>query len=183
MYRIDEPMSHAMPTHERIFRAGSNRWLALAAVVALTVVLLDALTKDLIVRELGPTGSRSTIPIAGDVIELHYARNSGVAFGFLSDSSTLAGILVGIVLVPLILVLALLAARGPIWAVAAGLVLGGAAGNVVDRIGDRMVTDFISIGRWPSFNLADAAITVGALILIGLSLRADSRDDQPAGFR
>jgi signal peptidase II len=145
--------------------------MALAAFVGLVVVLLDVLSKALIVRELGPDGSRSTISIAGDFIELQYGRNSGVAFGLLSGSSAFAGMLVGIVIVPLVLVLLVLAARGQMWAVAAGLVLGGAAGNLVDRIDDQRVTDFISVGRWPWFNLADAAITVGALLLIALSFR------------
>jgi signal peptidase II len=181
MQRFDKPMSHTMTTHQRHFPAGSFRWLALAAFVALFVVLLDVLTKELVIRELGPDGSRSSISIAGDLIELHYVRNSGVAFGLLSGSSTIAGVLVGVVIVPLIFVLALLAGRGPLWATAAGLVLGGAAGNVVDRLGDQMVTDFVSVGRWPSFNLADASITVGALLLIGLSFRSSGREDQPAG--
>jgi signal peptidase II len=155
--------------------------VVLAVGVGLVVIALDTVSKWLITRELGPSGSRGTIQLVGDFIELHYARNSGVAFGMLSGSSTLAGILVGIVIVPLLAVLFVLAGRGPIWALAAGLVLGGAAGNLVDRIGDQTVTDFISVGRWPSFNLADSAITVGALLLIGLSVRDSNRKDQPAG--
>ena len=82
----------------------------------------------------------------------------------------MAGLLVGIVIVPLVIVLILLASRGLPWAIASGLVLGGAAGNLIDRIGDSTVTDFVSVGRWPSFNVADASITIGAVILIGLSL-------------
>ena len=172
-----------MPTDRRLLPADSLRWLALVVVVALVVILLDALSKSLIVRELGPGGSRDTIQIAGDFIELHHGRNSGVAFGLLSGSTTIAGVLVGILIVPLVLVLVVLAARGPIWAVAAGLVLGGAAGNLIDRIGDQKVTDFVSIGRWPWFNLADSAITVGALLLIGLSFRDRNPADQPMDSR
>jgi signal peptidase II len=119
------------------------------------------------------------VQIAGDFVELQYGRNSGVAFGLLSGSSTIAGVLVGVLIVPLVLVLVVLAARGPLWAVAAGLVFGGAAGNLIDRIGDQTVTDFVSVGQWPWFNLADAAITVGALVLIGMSFRDRNSGDRP----
>ena len=172
-----------MPTDRRLLPADSLRWLALAVIVALVMILLDALSKSLIIRELGPDGSRSTIQIVGDFIELQYGRNSGVAFGMLSGSSTIAGVLVGVLIVPLVLVLVVLAARGRIWAVAAGLVLGGAAGNLIDRIGDQKVTDFISVGRWPWFNLADSAITVGALLLIGMSFRDRGPADQQMDSR
>lgn len=134
------------------------------------VLALDALTKWLVEREIGPGAARSHIEVIGSFVELRYARNAGIAFGMLEGSSTIAGILVGIVIVPLLIVLIFMASRGPAWAVGGGLVLGGAAGNLIDRIGDQTVTDFISVGRWPSFNLADSAITLGALILIGLSL-------------
>ena len=162
--------NHASKTEEPWLPSAAGRWLGFAMAIALAVVALDGLTKWLVVRELGPNGTRTQIELLGNFVELRYALNSGVAFGLFSGSSTLAGVLVGIVIVPLIIVLALLATRGGLWAIASGLVLGGAAGNLIDRIGDESVTDFISIGRWPSFNIADSAITVGALILIGLSL-------------
>lgn len=170
-----------MSTNRRYLPVHSGRWLALAAGVTGVVVALDVLSKLLVTRELGPDGSKSSIQIAGDFIELHYALNSGVAFGMLSGSSSVAGLLVGIVIVPLVIVLIVLASRGPIWAVSAGLVIGGAAGNMIDRIGDRAVTDFISVGRWPSFNLADSAITVGAILLIGLSFWERDQDNQTTG--
>ncbi len=162
--------NHASKTDSSHTVSGATRWVMLGAAVALIVIALDALVKWLIVREIGPGAARTHIAILGSFVELRYTLNSGVAFGMLSGSSTFAGVLVGIVIVPLIIVLIVMASRGPLWAVASGLVLGGAAGNLIDRIGDQAVTDFIAIGRWPSFNLADAAITVGALLLIGLSL-------------
>ncbi len=174
-------MNHFLPTNRRYLPANSARWLVLAAGVAGLVIVLDALSKFLVTRELGPGGSRSSIQIAGNFFELHYTLNSGVAFGMLSGSSTVAGVLVGILIVPLVIVLIILAGRGTVWAIAAGLVLGGAAGNLTDRIGDRTVTDFISIGRWPLFNLADSAITVGAILLIGLSFRERDQDKQTTG--
>ncbi len=172
----------ASKTEHGWFAAGSGRWLGLAAAVTVAVILLDAATKWLVVREIGPNAARSSSRVLGSFVELRFTANAGVAFGLLRDSSTLAGLLVGIVIVPLVIVLVILASRGMLWAVASGLVLGGAAGNLIDRIGDSTVTDFVSVGRWPSFNVADASITIGALILIGLSLlqnRAESRQHIP----
>jgi len=154
----------------RFLAKAHGRWIWLAAIVGFMVVVLDALTKWGIAQEIGPGAARSHFEIAGDVIELRYTLNSGVAFGLLSGNSTVAGVLVGLVIVPLVIVLAVVATRGLLWAVASGLVVGGAAGNLLDRAGDGTVTDFIAVGRWPSFNLADASITVGALMLIGFSL-------------
>lgn len=151
--------------------------MALAIVVAVAVLLMDTGTKRFIERELGPGGTRNSIQVVGNFVELRAGSNGGVAFGLLSGSSTIAGILAGIVIVPLTVVLVLMAMRGPVWAIGAGLVIGGAAGNLFDRIDDQAVIDFISIGRWPSFNLADAAITIGAIVLIATSLLShDSRE-------
>jgi signal peptidase II len=161
---------HASKAQRASSTTGSFRWLGVACAIALAVILLDAATKWLIEREIGPNAARSSIQIAGSFIELRYTANAGVAFGMLRGSSTIAGVLVGIVIVPLAVVLVILASRGLVWAIASGLVLGGAAGNLIDRIGDSTVTDFVSVGQWPSFNVADASITIGALILIGLSL-------------
>lgn len=169
---------HASKTERGLFAQDSGRWLGLAAAVALAVIALDALSKWAIELEIGPNAARTHLEILGDVVELRYTANAGVAFGLLRDSSTIAGLLVGIVIVPLVIVLVVLALRGALWAFASGLVLGGAAGNLIDRIGDQTVTDFVSVGRWPSFNVADASITVGAIILIGLSLL-----ERPAGSR
>ena len=154
-----------------------SRWLGLMVVAALVIVALDVATKWLIVREIGPGAQRSGIAIDGDFIEFRYSVNAGIAFGLLDGNSTLTGLLVGLVIVPMAILLIYLATRGAGWALGSGLVLGGAAGNLIDRIGDGRVTDFVVVGRWPSFNLADAAITIGALILFGLSLL--ERQDDP----
>jgi len=165
----DRTMSHSIATSRRIFPAGSYRWTAAATAIAIVVLVIDALSKWLVVQSLGPGNSRRAVRIVGDFLEFRFGRNSGLAFGLLSGSSTVAALLVGAIILPLTVVLLILAGRGLLWSLGAGLVLGGALGNLVDRIGDQTVTDFISVGRWPSFNLADAAITVGALVLIGLS--------------
>ena len=106
----------------------------------------------------------------GSVMTLRLSRNPGVAFG-LGDS--LPGPVViavtGLVTIVL-LVAALRGAIAPWWA--AGLVLGGAVANLVDRVVGGTVTDFLDLGWWPSFNLADVWLTTGCSLLILASLRA-----------
>lgn len=134
----------------------TTRGLTLAAVI----VGLDTSTKALAEARL-----RAPVEIIGG-FRFELGHNSGVAFGAFAD---LPG---WVVLAGLVLVLGCIGALGlrggmrvP-W-VAAGLLGGGAAGNLVDRIGDGRVTDFIEVPYWPTFNLADIAITaaVAALLL------------------
>ena len=167
-----------MPSTQVSPTPAALRCVALAGIVALMVILLDAFTKWLIIRELGPGADRFSVSIIAETVELRYATNGGIAFGLLSGSSTIAGVLAGAIIIPLVVVLLLNARRGADWALGAGLVLGGAAGNLLDRIGDATVTDFISIGPWPSFNLADAAISVGAVILIACSFRSRNESSE-----
>lgn len=93
-------------------------------------------------------------------------RNRGVAFGLAGDVSVW---LIGAMLVGLLAVLVFLAARASngtaLW-LAAGLLIGGALGNLADRVRDGAVTDFIDLPLWPTFNLADLAIVAGVFLLV-----------------
>jgi signal peptidase II len=93
-------------------------------------------------------------------------RNKGVAFGLGGDISA---VLIGITIVMLVGILVFLASRArsgaAIW-VPAALLMGGALGNLADRVRDGAVTDFIDLPLWPTFNLADAAIVVGVVLLL-----------------
>jgi signal peptidase II len=93
-------------------------------------------------------------------------RNKGVAFGLGGDISA---VLIGVTILLLVGLLVFLSARGHggwgVWLPAA-LLLGGALGNLADRVRDGAVTDFIDLPLWPTFNLADVAITVGVLLLL-----------------
>jgi signal peptidase II len=93
-------------------------------------------------------------------------RNKGVAFGLGGDISAA---LIGVTILLLVGLLVFLAARGDggwgVWLPAA-LLLGGALGNLADRVRDGAVTDFIDLPLWPTFNLADVAITLGVLLLL-----------------
>jgi signal peptidase II len=94
-----------------------------------------------------------------------HVRNTGVAFGVLSGGGALVLIFT---LAALALLLAYFARRPerPLLWLPTGLLIGGALGNLIDRIGSGAVTDFIKLPLWPAFNVADMAITFGILALL-----------------
>lgn len=142
------------------------------SLLALLVVVADQLTKAWIRANLA---LGEAIPRTG-FFQIVYARNSGAVFGLFPQQSFLLTIVafLGIVL---ILVFALFYHRQFTYIynlscrLALGLVLGGTIGNLLDRLRFGYVTDFISIGIWPAFNIADSAVTVGALIFAYYLLR------------
>ena len=143
--------------------------VGLAAVVA----ALDVLTKQLAEERLGEPVEL----VLG--AQLSLSHNSGVAFGVLSGAP------VGAVFAAVLLALAALTAgvvRGwlPASAPAVGLLAGGAVANLVDRAPDGRVTDFIDLPHWPSFNVADIAITLAVLLLVLRSFRDDASDTTPS---
>jgi signal peptidase II len=160
---------------------------------ALLALAADVLTKVLVVAHIQPTDPG--IRLLGGVVYLVQARNSGAAFSVGTGATV---VLTGISIVVIAIVLRAarrLTSSG--WAVALGLVLGGAIGNLLDRLfrapspGRGHVVDWISVFArdghvWPIFNLADSAIVTGGLLAVLLSLRgvefgADRRDRRAAG--
>lgn len=139
--------------------ASQRAWLQ-AGALCLLVVGLDQGAKAAIEANLVPG---EHVHVLGPV-DLTLAHNSGVAFGLAGGG--------GVALVALIVValafIAVLFARNPerpwIW-VAVGLLAGGALGNLIDRVRADAVTDFVDVLGWPPFNLADAAITLGVVVL------------------
>lgn len=152
------------------------------AVCAL-VVTIDVLSKLLAVDRLQ---SRDPIELLGGVLTLHLIRNSGAAFGF-AQGATVVFTCVAVVVVLVILRAARrLGSTG--WAVALGLVLGGAVGNLLDRLFREPgplrghVVDFLELPHWPIFNLADAAIVSGGVLMVLLSLLGIQQDgSRPVG--
>ena len=134
---------------------------ARAAAVVLAVVAVDQITKALVVDSI-PRGDRRTV-IPG--VDLVHVRNRGIAFGLLDGRSVLLTALTLAALALLVAYFALHTTRPVLW-LATGLLLGGALGNVIDRVRDDAVTDFIDLPLWPAFNLADAAITIGVVVLL-----------------
>lgn len=141
-------------------------------VVAASVIALDQLTKWWAAETL----PGSPITVIPDVLHLRYVTNSGAAFGFFSGGGPVLAVLALVVIVG-ILVVVVRKTHGWPESVVLGLVIGGAAGNLVDRLtrGDGLldgaVVDFIDFSFFPAFNVADSAITVGAVLALWLAAR------------
>lgn len=133
-----------------------------AAALGLAVFLADQLLKRLVETSMVLGESR---PVIQDVLHFTYIENSGGAFGLLANSQIL--LMVGSV-VALGVVAWMLLAQPPSRTMASGggLVLGGAAGNLLDRISSGGVTDYLDLRVWPIFNLADVAIVLGVSLLV-----------------
>ena len=146
----------------------------MALVVALLIALADRLTKVSIQHSMN---AYENIPLIPGFLRIVHTENPGAAFGMLAEGNPVlrAIVLIGVSSLVLIFV------AGTLWSktssytslqsrFALGLILGGAIGNLLDRITRGTVTDFIEVfhGNWsfPAFNVADSAITVGAVLLI-----------------
>lgn len=152
-------------------RPRARAWLRAALVLA-AVVVLDQLTKRAVERSIAPGEERSFLP----GVQLVNTRNHGVAFGFLPGDHVGVTILICIALLALLAYFALHATQPLMW-LPTGMLIGGALGNVLDRIRHGSVTDFVKLPLgWPPFNLADASITLGILILFVLIDRSRHAD-------
>jgi signal peptidase II len=137
--------------------AAFGRALALAALV----VVLDRITKHLVVSGIAVGGEHKVLP----GVTLVHVRNSGVAFGFFSGGGALVLVLTLVALGALLVYFVLRPNRRGLW-VPTGLLVGGALGNLIDRVVNGPVTDFIKLPLWPAFNVSDMAITFGVLALL-----------------
>lgn len=142
---------------------------------ALLVVLADQITKSMIRAHIQPGGD---IGIVGP-FQLRHTHNSGVAFGLLSSHPYLAVAGAAVVLCVLMWGVRPLSAPGLRSVLAVGLVIGGAVGNVIDRIRLGYVTDFLHVGPWPDFNVADTAVCVGAACILLQQLAAGRTGADP----
>jgi len=142
-------------------------FLGLAAVI----VVADQLTKAWIRATIAPGAS---ISIVGDYLRLVHSQNNGALFGLFRESAILFG-LASIIVIGLIVAYHGRSGRSPYMSVALGLLLGGAIGNLIDRLRLGHVVDFVDAGignvRWYTFNVADAAISFAIIFLILAALR------------
>jgi len=148
---------------------------ALTLLVTIVVITLDLWTKALVVARLSPANSGNTVSLVGPYLVLYYIQNSGAAFSMLQNTFVLA-ILIAVAMIVVGYIYIRILNTGPLYyKVVFGLIIGGALGNIIDRIHNGgYVVDFIFF-RIPQinfyfdiFNIADASITVGVILLFVL---------------
>ena len=151
--------------------------------IAAAIVLVDQATKAWAVASLQ---GNPPVEVLGTWLEWSFATNSGAAFSFGSGNAWIFTIIAAAMIVTVLFFT--WRVTNMWWALAMGLILGGGAGNFIDRmvrepgVGQGHVIDFIAVPNWPVFNVADMAIVAGAALAVLLSLRGiDYRDRAPEG--
>ena len=160
------------PHHGEDAGASRRTDLLVALGLALAVFVLDQALKSVVEASMRARESISVIP---GFLSITYIRNDGGAFGILGGSQLL--LLIGsAVAVGVVLWMLFAGQRSRLATLACGLILGGAAGNLLDRLTTGEVTDYAHFSFWYVFNAADAAITVGVALLILSTFRMQEKD-------
>ena len=146
------------------------RWAVFFALAA-AVVVADQVTKAIVTGALRPGEAR---PILDDVLRIVFSQNSGALFGLFKDNAAMFGV-VSLGVIGLIVFYHGRAGGSSYMTITLGLLLGGAIGNMLDRLRLGYVVDFVDGGfgnvRWYTFNVADAAISLSIVLLFAVALR------------
>lgn len=154
--------------------------------LALGVVLLDQVTKAIVVAKIP---LYQTIPVITGLFDLTHIKNTGAAFGVLAAAGSSRPLLVTLLAVAVFAGVLAWSLTAPadlrLLQTALALVMGGAVGNLIDRVRFQSVTDFLRFyvdrWEWPSFNVADSAISVGVVLLAwDIWRRPEPAASQPA---
>jgi signal peptidase II len=167
----DESTTQPASAAEDATASRARRRVRLLVTVAAVILAVDVVSKVLAVRTLTPG---QPVSIVGDTVTWTLVRNSGAAFSMATGYTWILTLIATTVVVGIIWMGRRLVS--PWWAIGLGMILGGALGNLVDRFFrspgplQGHVVDFLSVGWWPVFNVADASVVGGAVLLVGLSL-------------
>ncbi len=145
----------------RVRREAGYRYI-LMALIAASVIALDQLTKVIV---------RATIPVGDTVdvlpgVHLVDTVNTGIAFSLFPGNQAVVSVLTLVAIGVIAVLLVGFAGRHALVPIGGGLLLGGSIGNLIDRVFRDGVTDFIAIGPWPPFNVADIGVVAGAILLV-----------------
>jgi signal peptidase II len=153
--------------------------VAKAGLVLVVVVVLDQVTKALVRGGIAVGEEDSVLP----AVSLVHVRNTGVAFGAFAGGGVIVVVLVAAALSALLYYFATHLDKRLVW-LPTGMLLGGSIGNIIDRVRDGAVTDFVKLPAWPAFNVADVSITFGVLVLLWVIEQQDGErhaaDGRPA---
>lgn len=158
------------------------RRIGLIAAVAVVVFALDRLTKAAVVASIPLYETREVI---GPYLRLTHVRNTGAAFGLAQDRTTLLSVLSILAVLAILYYYRTLAMRSPWLAGTLGMQLGGAFGNLYERLSQGYVVDFVDVGlpegpRFWSFNVADSSIVVGIFLVTFLVWLSERQRPAPA---
>lgn len=150
-----------------------TNWLRRAWVVLLVagiIITLDQLTKEWVRLNIPKYGSIIPIPALGEYFVFEHVDNYGAAFGILQNQGMLFVVIAVVVAIAILFYVRYLPTEHNFVRILLGLQLGGAVGNLVDRINQGFVTDFVKMGipgvyYWPNYNIADSSIVVGVIAL------------------
>ncbi len=166
----DEILADDAAVRRAEWRGPSARRWAVFVVLALVAVVIDQLSKAWIISQLAPGAGMVVIP---DLLNVVYGQNSGILFGLLPQSAP-AFAIVSMGVTALIVVYHAKAGRGFVTTVALGLLLGGAIGNLLDRLNHGHVIDWVDMGigtvRFWTYNVADACITTSIVLLFAMAI-------------
>src|SRR3989441_10963657 len=153
----------------------SPRRLALVAAVAVVVFVADRLTKAWVTENIPVNTAR---PVIGDYVRIVHAQNTGAAFGLLPERTTLLSVLSVIAVLAIVYYYRRIASNSSLVSATLGRQLGGAFGNLLDRVTQGYVVDFVDVGvgdiRFWAFNVADSSIVVG-IFLVTIALWYEER--------
>ena len=175
-------------SEEQLSPEARVRWDLIVAAIAVVVIVLDQLTKTLVVNHFHTCYSNASVPIIGDILTLQYVCNQGTAFSFFYGSKVVYLLIAVAAGVIIWLYISTRARPNPWLKVTFGMIIGGAIGNVIDRVLLGYVRDFIYFQipainfKFDIFNIADSSIVVGmiALALIFWTLPREHEDDENA---
>jgi signal peptidase II len=144
--------------------------------VAAGVLAFDQLTKSIIRAELALGESW---PNEDWLVRIRHLSNTGAAFGILQDAGVFLTVTAVLAIGAIIFYYLFPPFENGLLRAALGLELGGAAGNLVDRVRFGEVTDFIQFPRYPAFNVADSSITIGLVVIVGFFVLFEGREKKP----
>lgn len=156
-----------------------QKTFAVTVLTLVTTIVADQATKAWIWDTVGPDGTRRVIDVMPG-LKFIFVRNTGSAFGLFEGQSSILTVLTFVAIGFLGAFFYRNARQDPVVSLAVGLLIGGAIGNLIDRIRLGYVIDWIKVPHWPTFNIADSAITVGVIVLIvSMLVRDFGEDDEP----
>jgi signal peptidase II len=156
--------------------SGKERWLVY--IIAAAVLLLDYISKEIVRNNLPLYTYWAPFPALENWFRFAHTSNTGVAFGLFQNANLIFAVFALIVSSGIIYFNQKIAPGQPLLRVALGLQLGGALGNLLDRVTQGSVTDFLDFGPWPVFNVADMAVVAGVILMGYIFLLEERRERQ-----